>query len=111
MIAADLALKFVITATEEQSPPDAVSSEKFRYKDFEGGELLKQDIEPNYTVSYIVPLQFLAAWQILNNYPGMFSFIFRWGATAVTLNHYRENESNMNLALFLALLSIPIYSI
>ena len=69
----------MITTTVEQSPPDADSSEKFRYKDFDGGELLKQDIEPNYTVSYIVPLQFLAAWQILNNYPGMFSFIFRWG--------------------------------
>jgi hypothetical protein len=38
----------------------------------------------------------------------MFSFIFRWGATAVTLNHYRQNKSNMNRALFLALLSIPI---
>ena len=108
MIAADLGLKFVITTTVEQSPPDADSSEKFRYKDFDGGELLKQDIEPNYTVSYIVPLQFLTAWQILNNYPGMFSFIFRWGATVVTLNHYRQNKSKMNRARFLALLSIPI---
>src|SRR5919108_4324345 len=82
MIAADLALKYVITTTVETSAPGEVSREKFLYKDFEGGELVKQDIEPDYTISYIVPLQYLVAWQILNNYPGMFSFIFRWGATA-----------------------------
>jgi len=108
MIASDLALKFVVTTTVEQSAPGAISSEKFRYKDFEGGELLKQDIEPNNTVSYIVPLEFLAAWHILGNYPGTLSFIFRWGATAITLNHYQQNRSKMNSALFLALLSIPI---
>ena len=108
MIAADLALKYVITTTVEESAPGEVSREKFLYKDFEGGELLKQDIEPNYTISYIVPLQFLAAWQILNNYPGMLSFIFRWGATAVTLDHYQKNKSRMNRAILLALLLIPI---
>jgi hypothetical protein len=108
MIAADLALKYVITTTVEESAPGEVSREKFLYKDFEGGELLKQDIEPNYTISYIVPLQFLAAWQILNNYPGMLSFIFRWGATAVTLNHYQKNKSRINRAILLALLLIPI---
>jgi hypothetical protein len=69
MIAADLALKYVITTTVEVSAPGEVSREKFLYRDFEGGELVKQDIEPDYTISYIVPLQYLAAWQILNNYP------------------------------------------
>src|ERR671923_1566076 len=108
MIAADLGLKYVITTEVEQSAPGEVSREKFLYKDFEGGELVKQDIEPNYTISYIVPLQFLAAWQILNNYPGMLSFIFRWGATAVTLDHYQKNKSRMNRAILLALLLIPI---
>ena len=107
MIAADLALKYVITTTIEKSAPGEVSREDFLYRDFEGGELLKQDIEPDYTISYIVPLQFLAAWQILNNYPGMFSFIFRWGATGITLNHYNKNK-RINRIVFWAMLSIPL---
>jgi hypothetical protein len=107
MIAADLALKYVITTTIEKSAPGEVSREDFLYRDFEGGELLKQDIEPDYTISYIVPLQFLAAWQILNNYPGMFSFIFRWGATGITLNHYNKNK-RINRMVFWAMLSIPL---
>ena len=107
MIAADLALKYVITTAVEESAPGEVSREKFFYKDFEGGELLKQDIEPDYTTSYNVPLQYLAAWQILNNYSGTFSFIFRWGATAITLNHYNRNK-RMNQAIFWAMISIPL---
>jgi hypothetical protein len=107
MIAADLALKYVITTTIEKSAPGEVSREDFLYREFEGGELLKQDIEPDYTISYIVPLQFLAAWQILNNYPGMFSFIFRWGATGITLNHYNKNK-RINRMVFWAMLSIPL---
>jgi hypothetical protein len=109
MIAADLALKYVITTTVEESAPGEVSREDFIYRDFEGGELLKQDIEPDYTISYIVPLQFLAAWQILNNYPGLFSFIFRWGATAITLNQYnRSRNKRINQVVFWAMLSIPL---
>jgi hypothetical protein len=107
MIAADLALKYVITTTVEVSAPGEISREEFLYEDFEGGELLKQDIEPDYTLSYIVPLQFLAAWQILINYPGMFSFIFRWGATAVTLHHYNKNK-RINRAVLWAIVSIPL---
>src|SRR5918996_4415237 len=109
MIAADLALKYVITTTIEKSAPGEVSREDFLYRDFEGGELLKQDIEPDYTISYIVPLQFLAAWSILNNYPGLFSFIFRWGATAITLNQYNRNRNKrINQAVFWAMISIPL---
>jgi hypothetical protein len=107
MIAADLALKYVITTTVEESAPGEVSREKFLYKDFEGGELVKQDIEPDYTISYIVPLQFLAAWQILNNYPGLISFIFRWGATGITLNHYNQNK-RINQIVFWAMIAIPL---
>jgi hypothetical protein len=109
MIAADLALKYVITTTVEESAPGEVSREDFIYRDFEGGELLKQDIEPDYTISYIVPLQFLAAWQILNNWPGLFSFIFRWGATAITLNQFNRNRSKrINQVVFWAMISIPL---
>jgi hypothetical protein len=109
MIAADLALKYVITTTVEESAPGEVSREDFIYRDFEGGELLKQDIEPDYTISYIVPLQFLGAWSILNNYPGLFSFIFRWGATAITLNHYNKSKNKrINQAVFWAMISIPL---
>ena len=109
MIAADLALKYVITTTVEESAPGEVSREDFIYRDFEGGQLLKQDIEPDYTISYIVPLQFLAAWSILNNYPGLFSFIFRWGATAITLNQYNKNRNKrINQVVFWAMISIPL---
>ena len=109
MIAADLALKYVITTTVEESAPGEVSREDFIYRDFEGGELLKQDIEPDYTISYIVPLQFLAAWSILNNWPGLFSFIFRWGATGITLNHYNRNRNKrINQVVFWAMISIPL---
>jgi hypothetical protein len=109
MIATDLALKYVITTTVEESAPGEVSREDFIYRDFEGGELLKQDIEPDYTISYIVPLQFLAAWQILNNWPGLFSFIFRWGATAITLNQYNRNRNKrINQVVFWAMISIPL---
>jgi len=107
MIAADLALKYVITTTVEASEPGEVSRERFLYRDFEGGELVKQDIEPDYTISYIVPLQYLAAWQILNNYPGTLSFIFRWGATGITLNHYRKNK-RINQIIFWSMISIPL---
>src|ERR687892_1597451 len=107
MIAADLALKYVITTTVEASAPGEISREKFLYKDFEGGELVKQDIEPDYTISYIVPLQYLAAWQILTQHPGTLSFIFRWGATGITLNHYNQNK-RMNRAVFWAMISIPL---
>ena len=107
MIAADLALKYVITTTVEVSAPGEVSRERFLYRDFEGGELVKQDIEPDYTISYIVPLQFLAIWQILNNYPGMLSFIFRWGATAITLNDYHKNK-RINRIVLWSMISIPL---
>ena len=109
MIATDLALKYVITTTVEESAPGEVSREDFIYRDFEGGELLKQDIEPDYTISYIVPLQFLAAWSILNNWPGLFSFIFRWGATGITLNQYNRNRNKrINQVVFWAMISIPL---
>jgi hypothetical protein len=109
MIAADLALKYVITTTVEESAPGEVSREDFIYRDFEGGELLKQDIEPDYTISYIVPLQFLAAWSILNNWPGLFSFIFRWGATGITLNQLNRNRNKrINQVVFWAMISIPL---
>jgi hypothetical protein len=107
MIAADLALKYVITTTVDGSGPGEISRERFLYKDFEGGELLKQDIEPDHTISYIVPLQYLAVWQILNNYPGMLSFIFRWGATGITLNHYHKNKK-INRIIFWSMISIPL---
>jgi flagellar biosynthesis protein FlhB len=49
MVSSDLALKYTITTRVEKSAPGEVSREKVLYKDFEGGQLLKQDIEPDYT--------------------------------------------------------------
>jgi hypothetical protein len=37
----------------------------------------------------------------------MFSFIFRWDATAITLNHYNKNK-RMNQAIFWTRISIPL---
>ena len=61
MIAVDFAVKFLVTTRIEVSVQGAVSQEKFLYKNIPEGQLLKQDIEPGHTISYIVPLQFLAA--------------------------------------------------
>jgi hypothetical protein len=107
MISSDLALKYMITTKIEKSAPGEVSREKVLYKNFEWGELLKQDIEPDYTKSYIVPTQYLAPWDIFTDYPGTLSFICRWGVTAITLNHYNQNK-RINRALFWAMISIPL---
>ena len=107
MISSDLALKYMITTTVEKSAPGEVSREKFLYKDFEGGQLLKQDIEPDYTKSYIIPTQYSVPWDILTDYPGTLSIICRWGITAITLKHYNQNK-RINRAVFWALISIPL---
>jgi hypothetical protein len=107
MISSDLALKYMITTRVEKSAPGEVSREKFLYKDFEGGQLLKQDIEPDYTKSYIIPTQYSTPWDILTDYPGTLSIICRWGITAITLKHYNQNK-RINRAVFWALISIPL---
>jgi hypothetical protein len=107
MISSDLALKYMITTTVEKSALGEVSREKFLYKDFEGGQLLKQDIEPDYTKSYIIPTQYSVPWDILTDYPGTLSIICRWGITAITLKHYNQNK-RINRAVFWALISIPL---
>ena len=106
MIATDFSVKFMVATTVEVSAPDAVSQEKFLYKNMPEGQLLKQDIEPAHTISYIVPLQFLAAWRILNNYPGLVSLLLRWGATSLTLCHYKKYK-RLNKAIFWILISVP----
>ena len=107
MVSSDLALKYTITTRVEKSAPGEVSREKVLYKDFEGGQLLKQDIEPDYTKSYIVPTQYLVAWDIFTDYPGTLSFICRWGVTAITLKHYNQDKK-INRAVFWAMISIPL---
>lgn len=107
MVSSDLALKYTITTRAEKSAPGEVSREKVLYKDFEGGQLLKQDIEPDYTKSYIVPTQYLVAWDIFTDYPGTLSFICRWGITAITLKHYNQDK-RINRAVFWAMISIPL---
>jgi hypothetical protein len=107
MIAVDFGVKFMVTARVEESAPGEVSSEKFLYKNTEQGLLLKQDIEPNYTISYIVPLQFLAAWRALNIYPGLVSLYLRWGATSFTLYEYNKYKI-LNKIAFWILISVPV---
>jgi hypothetical protein len=106
MIAADFAVKFMITTRTEISAPSEASEEKFLYKNTDEGLLLKQDIEPGRTISYIVPLQFLAAWRALNIYPGLISLYLRWGATALTLYEYNKYK-RLNKAIFWVLISVP----
>src|SRR5919108_2541272 len=107
MIAVDFAVKFMVTAEVEESAPGEVSREKFLYKNTEQGLLLKQDIEPVYTISYIVPLQFLAAWRALNIYPGLVSLYLRWGATSFTLYEYNKYKI-LNKIAFWILISVPV---
>ena len=107
MISSDLALKYMVTTKIEKSAAGEVSREKVLYKDFEWGQLLKQDIERDYTTSYMVPRQYLLPWAIFTDYPGTLSFICRWGVTAITLNHYNQNK-RINRAAFLAMISVPL---
>lgn len=107
MIASDLAVKPMVTIVIEESPPGEVSREKVWYKDIPEGELVKQDIEPDFTKSYIVPTQFLLAWELLNQWPGFVSFFSRWGVTSVTLHHYNHNRRIRPVILW-ALVSIPM---
>jgi hypothetical protein len=106
MIAVDFSVKFMVATRVEVSAPSAVSQEKFLYKNIPEGQLLKQDIEPGHTISYIVPLQFLAAWRLLNNYPGLVSLLLRWGATSLTLYHYNKYK-RLNKTIFWILISVP----
>jgi hypothetical protein len=106
MIAADFAVKFMITTSIEASTPGQGSGEKFLYKNTEGGLLLKQDTESGRAISYIVPLQFLAAWRALNIYPGLISLYLRWGATALTLYEYNRYK-RLNKTIFWVLISVP----
>jgi hypothetical protein len=107
MIAFDFAVKFMITTEVEVSAPGAVSSEKFLYKNTEQGLLLKQDIEPEYTISYIIPLQLVAAWRALNIYPGLVSLYLRWGATSFTLYEYNKYKI-LNKIAFWILIAVPV---
>jgi hypothetical protein len=107
MIGFDFAVKFMVTARVEVSAPGQASSEKFLYRNNEQGLLLKQDIEPEYTISYIVPLQFLAAWRVLNIYPGLISLYLRWGATSLTLYEYNKYK-RLNKIAFWILISVPV---
>jgi hypothetical protein len=107
MIAVDFAVKFMITTRVEVSAPGEVSSEKFLYRNTDQGLLLKQDIEPEYTISYIVPLQFLAAWRALNIYPGLISLYLRWGATSLTLYEFNKYKI-LNKIAFWILISVPV---
>jgi hypothetical protein len=50
MVAVDFAVKFMITTRVEASAPGAISQEKFLYRNTPEGQLLKQDIEPGYTI-------------------------------------------------------------
>ncbi len=108
MLASDLAAKFLITYSTQESTPGEISREQFLYRNFEGGQLIKNDIEPDYTVSYIVPLASLPAFMILNNYPGLASLLLRWGATSYTLNLYNRQRKRVNGVIFLILVILPI---
>ena len=98
----------MITYRLEASAPGEISREAVLYRDTAEGQLIKQDIEPDYTVSYIVPAVMLPAWSFLNNYPGMASLLLRWGATSYTLNLYNKQQGRMNVVLFWVLVSLPI---
>jgi MFS family permease len=108
MLASDLAAKFMITYTVTESAPGEVSREEFLYRNFEGGQHIKNDIEPDFTVSYIVPAAILPVFAFINNYPGLASLLLRWGATSYTLNIYNRERKKMNGVIFMVLITLPI---
>jgi hypothetical protein len=85
-----------------------VSREEFLYRNFEGGQHIKNDIEPDFTVSYIVPAAILPVFAFINNYPGLASLLLRWGATSYTLNIYNRERKKMNGVIFMVLITLPI---
>src|SRR5918992_3379147 len=103
MIAVDFAVKFMVTTKIETSASSEAPKETFLYRNTDEGLLLKQDIEPGRTVSYIVPLQFLAAWRALNIYPGLISLYLRWGATSLTLYEFNKYK-RLNKTIFWVLI-------
>lgn len=108
MIASDFAVKFMVTYRVEASIPGEISREQVLYQDTSEGELIRKDIEPDYTLSYIVPMVFLPAWSFLNNYPGLISLFTRWGATAYTLNVFNLEHRRMKNVVFWTLIILPL---
>jgi hypothetical protein len=108
MVASDLYVKSLITYRVSESAPGETSREAFLYKRSSEGELVKQDIEPDHTVSYFVPAASLPAWTFLNNYPGLVSRLLLWGAMSYTLYLYNRERHRMNSVLFWVLVSLPI---
>jgi hypothetical protein len=105
MIVTDYARVQLITIRVDKSAPGERSREAVMYKDIEGGELIKQDIEPDYTKSYIIPNQYQYANYLFTQWPGLLSFIFRWAATSLTLHHY---NSSLNRIVLWILISVPL---
>jgi hypothetical protein len=107
MIATDFARTQLITIRVEKSAPgETTSREAVLYKDIEGGgQLIRQDIEPDYTKSYIVPSQYHYADYLFTIWPGLIAFIFRSVATSLTLYHYNDR---LNKIVFWILISVPL---
>ncbi len=108
MLASDFAVKFMVTYRVEESTHGEISREEFLYQRNAEGELVKRDIEPDYTTSYFVPIALVPAWAFLNNYPGLISLLLRWGATTYTLNIFNLEHRRINNILFWTLVILPI---
>jgi uncharacterized membrane protein YGL010W len=105
MIATDFARVELVTIKVDKSAPGETSREVVLYKQIEGGELIKQDIEPDYTKSYIIPAQYQYANYLIAQWPGLLSFIFGWAATSLTLHNY---NSSLNRIVLWILISVPL---
>jgi uncharacterized membrane protein YGL010W len=105
MIATDYARVQLVTIKVEKSAPGESSREAVLYKDIEGGQLIRQDIQPDYTKSYIVPSQYSFADYLFTIWPGLLSFLFRSGATSLTLYHY---SGRLNKIVLCILICVPL---
>jgi hypothetical protein len=105
MIVTDYARVQLVTIKVDKSAPGETSREVVMYKDIAGGQLIKQDIEPDFTESYIVSNQYQYANYVFTQWPGLLSFIFRWVATSLTLHHY---NSSLNRIVLWTLISVPL---
>lgn len=95
-IASEYAAKqFFIQVVEEKSSPGSVVEERYPLQNTEQGRIVKQDIGPETTTSYIVPRQYLDAYHYAHQLPSTIAFVCSWAATAITLRHHSRSMGRL----------------
>ena len=95
---------------EEPTDPGAVPAETYPIRDTEQGRVIKKDIGPEITTTYLVPSQYVDAYHYLHQLPSTASFIFSWAATAIALRYYIRTTGRVTF-WFLIIIILALYVI